>query len=155
MDLYYNSKSMKLHWGNYIAIFFTCFVVFMLWLISKTFSINTELVSEDYYDKEIAYQQKIDKLSNVRRLNAAVQVIQTEDSIQFIFPEAYAHTTVTGIIKLYRPSDISKDKTFSITRINNRQTFSKKEFIKGNYVVHVDWKGNTIPFYTEETLYIK
>ncbi len=146
---------MKLHWGNYIAIFFTCFVVFMLWLISKTFSINTELVSEDYYDKEIAYQEKIDKLSNVQRLHAAVKIIQTADSVQFIFPEIFADTAVTGMIKLYRPSDISKDKSFSIALVNKKQTFSKNAFTKGNYVVHVDWKANAIPFYTEESLYIK
>jgi hypothetical protein len=146
---------MKLHWGNYIAIFFTCFVVFMLFLIYKTFSINTELETEDYYAKEIAYQQKIDKLSNTQRLHAAVKIIQTEDSVQFVFPDQYAENAVAGKIRLYRPSDVSKDLEFPIVLSNKKQNYAKSVLTKGSYIVHIDWQGSNIPFYTEEKLYIK
>lgn len=146
---------MKLHWGNYIAIFFTCFVVFILFLVYKTFSVNTELVSEDYYDKEIAYQQKIDKLSNTERMHAYVKIIQLEDSVQFIFPNEYADDSVHGTIKLYRPADVSKDLAIPIVLANKKQLYPKSLLTKGNYVVHIDWKGNDVPFYTEESLYIK
>lgn len=146
---------MRLHWGNYIAIFFTCFVVFILFLVYKTFSINTELVTEDYYAKEIAYQQKIDKLANTQRQHAAVKIIQTEDSIQFFFPEQYADSNVSGKIRLYRPSDLSKDLELPILLSNRRQNFSKSFLSKGSYVVHIDWEGNATPFYTEEKIYIK
>jgi hypothetical protein len=146
---------MKLHWGNYIAIFFTCFVVFILFLVFKTFSINTELVSEDYYDKEIAYQQKIDKLSNTQSMHASVKIIQLEDSVQFIFPDKFVDDSIQGTIKMYRPSDISKDLELPIKLSNQKQYCSKTKLSKGNYVVHIDWKGNNVPFYTEESFYIK
>lgn len=146
---------MKLHWGNYIAIFFTCFVVFILFLVYKTFSINTELVSEDYYDKEIAYQQKIDKLSNTQSMHAYVKIVQLDDSVQFVFPEQFADGAVQGTIRLYRPSDISKDLELPIILAHNKQLYPKSLLSKGNYVVHIDWKGNNVPFYTEESLYIK
>jgi len=146
---------MKLHWGNYIAIFFTCFVVFILFLVYKTFSINTELVTEDYYDKEIAYQQKINKLSNSQSMHAVVKIIQTEDSIQFVFPDQYADNAVAGTIKLYRPSDVKKDLEFPIALANKKQFYPKARLTKGNYIVHIDWQADAIPFYTEETLYIK
>lgn len=146
---------MKLHWGNYIAIFFGCFVLFILFLVYKTFSINTELVAEDYYAKEIAYQQKIDKLSNTQNMHAAVKIIQTADSIQFVFPEQYADSNVSGKIRLYRPSDISKDLELPIMLSNRKQNYSKSLLSKGSYVVHIDWQANATPFYTEEKLYIK
>lgn len=146
---------MKLHWGNYIAIFFTCFVLFILFMVYKTFSINTELETEDYYAKEIAYQEKIDKLSNTQRLHAAVKIIETEDSVQFIFPDAYADSAITGKIRLYRPSDVSKDLEFPVILSESKQNYTKEHLDKGMYVVHIDWKANAVPFYTEEKIYIK
>lgn len=146
---------MKLHWGNYIAIFFTCFVVFILFLVYKTFSINTELESEDYYNREIAYQQKIDKLTNTQNKLARVKIIQLQDSIQFVFPDQYSDSTVSGTIRLYRPSDIKKDLTLPVTLIDKNQYCPKALLIKGNYIVHIDWSAKGIPFYTEESIYIK
>lgn len=146
---------MKLHWGNYIALFFTCFVVFILFLVYKTFSINTELESEDYYNREIAYQQKIDKLTNTQNKHAEVKIIQLADSIQFVFPQQYQDRGVEGNIRLYRPSDIKKDVSFPIELVNKTQYCSKAMLIKGNYIVHIDWIANDIPFYTEEKIYIK
>ncbi len=146
---------MKLHWGNYIAIFFFCFVVFMLYMVYKTFSINTELVSENYYDNELVYQQKIDKLSNTDSLHASVKVEQTADSLTFIFPNAFPDSAVSGTIRIYRPSDVSKDLFLPIAIKSGKQFVLKVLLVKGNYIVHFDWLANGIAFYTEETVYIK
>jgi len=146
---------MKLHWGNYIAIFFLCFVLFILFLVSKTFKVNNELVSEDYYDKEIAFQDKIDKLEATKSFKAQVAIQQINDSIQVEFPSKFPDDFISGTIQLFRPSDLSKDITLPVHVLHSKQAIACNQLIKGAYVVHVDWTSNNHKFYTEREIYIK
>ena len=143
---------MKLHWGHYIAIFFTCFVVFMLFLVYKTFDINTELVTEDYYTKEIAYQSKIDKQTNTINYDANVEVVQSKDTVLFLFPSKFQDSLIKGSINIYRPSDLKKDLIIPISVKENRQFLFKNQLSKGRYIIYVDWKVDTVLFYTEKTI---
>lgn len=146
---------MKLHWGHYIAIFFTCFVVFMLFLVYKTFDINTELVTEDYYTKEIAYQSKIDKQTNTINYDANVEVVQSKDTVLFLFPSKFQDSLIKGSINIYRPSDLKKDLIIPISVKDSRQFLFKNQLSKGRYIIYVDWKVDTLLFYTEKTIDIK
>lgn len=146
---------MKLHWGHYIAIFFTCFVVFMLALVYKTFDINTELVAEDYYNREIAYQGKINKQTNTLNYDANVEVIQSNDTVLFVFPVKFEDSLIKGTINIYRPSDIKKDLTIPISVINNKQFIFKSQLSKGRYIIYVDWQVDTLLFYSEKTIDLK
>ncbi|WP_299252439.1 FixH family protein [uncultured Cytophaga sp.] len=146
---------MKLHWGHYIAIFFTCFVVFMLALVYKTFDINTELVAEDYYNREIAYQGKINKQTNTLNYDANVEVVQSNDTVLFLFPVKFEDSLIKGTINIYRPSDIKKDLTIPISVKNKKQFIFKNQLSKGRYIIYVDWQADTLLFYTEKTIDIK
>jgi nitrogen fixation protein FixH len=146
---------MKLHWGNYIAIFFLCFVVFILFLVSKTFKVNNELVSEDYYDKEIAFQDKINKLEATKSFKAQLVIQQVNDSVEVEFPSKFSDDLISGTIQLFRPSDLSKDITVPVHVLHSKQTIACNQLIKGVYVVHVDWASNNHKFYTERKIYIK
>jgi hypothetical protein len=146
---------MKLHWGHYIAIFFTCFVVFMLVLVYKTFYINTELVTEDYYNREIAYQSKINKQTHTRDYDANVDIVQSNDSVLFVFPSQFQDSLIEGSINIYRPSDLKKDLTIPISVKKNKQFLFKNQLSKGRYIIYIDWQVDTLMFYTEKTIDIK
>ena len=146
---------MKLHWGHYIAIFFTCFVVFMLALVYKTFDINTELVAEDYYNREIAYQGKINKQTNTLNYDANVEVVQSNDTVLFLFPVKFEDSLIKGTINIYRPSDIKKDLTIPISVKNKKQFIFKNQLSKGRYIIYVDWQADTLLFSMEITIDIK
>jgi hypothetical protein len=144
---------MKLNWGHYIAIFFSCFVIFILTLVYKTFAVNIDLVSEDYYAKEIAFQDKIDKLESSKKMSAIVSVYQGQDSIEICFPEQF--NSISGSIQLFRPSDVKLDVVLPIVLKNHKQKISKNLLHNGRYVVHVDWKSDSTSFYTEQEIFIK
>ena len=55
---------MKLNWGHYIVIGFIGFVILILFMVFRSYQHNNDLVSEDYYAEEIAFQDVIDKKSN-------------------------------------------------------------------------------------------
>ena len=52
---------MKFNWGTGIVIFITQFVVSMSAMVFKASQQNVDLVTEDYYEKELAFQGLKDK----------------------------------------------------------------------------------------------
>ena len=51
---------MTISWGNKIFILYTTFAISMIVLVYKCCQTNYDLVSANYYDEELAYQQLID-----------------------------------------------------------------------------------------------
>lgn len=50
-----------MNWGWKIAIGYTAFALFILYLVYRTTGVEFELVTPDYYAQELAYQGQIDK----------------------------------------------------------------------------------------------
>lgn len=59
----------KLNWGWRISILYSGFVVFMLFMVFKTTTVKDDLVTPDYYAKELEYQQHIDKQERANQLD--------------------------------------------------------------------------------------
>ena len=51
-----------MNWGHKIIAVYVVFIAGMIFLVFKSSRQNIELVTEDYYAKELVYQQKIDEL---------------------------------------------------------------------------------------------
>ncbi len=51
-------------WGWRITILYSSFVVFMIGMAVMAFRQDFDLVSDDYYEEEIAYQGRIDQMTN-------------------------------------------------------------------------------------------
>ena len=57
---------MKLSWANSIILSFVLFMAFIGYLVHGTFQQNIDLVAEDYYQQEVAFQNVIDKSNNYK-----------------------------------------------------------------------------------------
>ena len=64
---------MKFNWGHGIAAFIGFFFIAIFSFIFFTLQFETNLVEEDYYPKEIAYQEKIDKMHNTELLKEKIR----------------------------------------------------------------------------------
>jgi hypothetical protein len=53
-----------MNWGYKIAITFILFGALIIFMVVKSFQQNIDLVTDDYYQEELKYQQQIDKLEN-------------------------------------------------------------------------------------------
>jgi hypothetical protein len=139
---------MKNNWATYITITMLLFMTFIGVLVVKTYSVNTELVSEDYYKQEIAYQSKIDNMANLKHDTATVSHVFTDSELVLSFPKS-----AKGTIEFYRPSDASKDLIVPLQlSMTNEQAFRKELFIKGLYKMKLDWESDGKRYYMEEDL---
>jgi hypothetical protein len=147
-------KTKIMNWGNYIVASFIAFGLFIGYMAVVSFQQSVDLVAEDYYQQEIAYQDHIDKVDNTENLEVKVGVHQENGQLSIRFPQAMQ--TIQGQIVLFRPSDATLDRNYEI-RVNEglEQTIPTVDLAKGMYKLKVDWTNGTKDFYSEETIFIR
>ncbi|MGB3779477.1 MAG: FixH family protein [Tunicatimonas sp.] len=144
-----------MNWGWSIVLAFSLFGLFIGWLVFRTFQETIELVSEDYYQQELGYQQQIDKMTNNQALPVPLTFSQQAQQLVVQFPAEPA-AEVQGEIHLFRPSDARRDQILTIALNPQRQQIIATEgLVKGHYRVKVDWTSGDAAYYTEETVFIQ
>lgn len=133
-----------------IILSFGLFMTFILVLVVKTYHINTELVSDNYYQQELDYQKQINKMQHTKSVTHQWQ----DHDLVLLFPED-SNQAITGKIEFYRPADASKDLAIPI-QLNNvgEQRFRRELFAKGLYKMKVDWATTSGAYYYEHDLYV-
>ncbi|MCS6823633.1 MAG: FixH family protein [Cytophagaceae bacterium] len=145
----------KFNWATAVVIAFICFASYILFLVYKTSQIKIDLVSKDYYAKEIAYEKTYEKIKNSATLKNNLKIIQTPDTILLIFPDSAEALNISGVITYMRPSDANKDVKESIQfsySLTHRTLKSKLQ--KGLYQVQVEWSDGLKNYYFEQPLYV-
>ena len=145
---------MKSNWGNWIAFAYTAFVLLIIFMVYMTFGEKWDLVSENYYEQEIKYQEKIDQ-----RSQAIADEIRPQFSIdgkQLLLSIPLENDSIekkiSGQINFFRPSDASKDFTIDFNK--ERIAVALEQFSKGKYTAKVSWNIEGVDYYNEQTLII-
>lgn len=143
-----------MNWGHKIIVVYVVFVAGMIFLVVKSSQQNKDLVTEDYYAKELVYQQKIDQSKRVAALTApvAIQVINHELTIHF--PKDFAAKKITGDAVLYCPSDERKDRSQAFTLTDEQLSIPLPESYKGLFYVKLNWEADGVTYYYEKKITI-
>lgn len=144
-----------MNWGNRIFFAFVAFMMFLGVLVYKAFQSQVQLVSPDYYKKEIAFQEQINKIDNERALDKSVHIEHNSkmDELHIIFP---AELTVEGAkVNLYRPSDASMDRKWNLqpNRVSTH-TLSTKMLASGLWIIKVEWRDQSKSYFKEQNIYL-
>lgn len=143
------------NWGHKITILYLGFVALILSLVFMSLNQDVDLVSKDYYEKELKYQSKIEQMKNLNELGEDVSTEQNKNEIIVTFPKSQLNQEVSGSIHFYNPSDSKKDFVTEIkTDESKKQTISKTLLNKGYYKMQIEWKANQKEFYSENKLVI-
>jgi hypothetical protein len=145
---------MKMNWGNWIFVSFVLFAGFIATLVTVCVREDISLVSKDYYQKELVYQDQIGRIENASLLavKPSIKVIG-EHALQISFDQF--HRIEKGELQLFRPSDAAMDKNFHIEASNTqKQFFSTETMQKGMYRARMVWTMGEKEFYIEEVIFI-
>ncbi len=146
---------MKLNWGHYITLSFIAFagVIFVMAYISMNTDVN--LVAEDYYKQEIAYQDQIDKITNYKnliekpvfRINAATKVLEIS------FSDTLYRDFSKGDLLLFRPSQSNMDKLYKISLDEKGEQFIvMKGLDKGLWKAKINFQIGESLYYHEKNI---
>ena len=144
---------MRISWGYKIAIFYLSFVIGMLFLVYKANSESFDLVTENYYEAELKYQDVINQKSNASALSAAPEITHTINSVSIQLPAEFAGKVVEGEIYLYRPSDATKDIRKNFTTADAFFQLALEEDLSGSYDIKLTWKAGGKEFFQEQKIF--
>ena len=141
------------HWGTGIVIALSLFILLILGFVFKMYFVEFHLVEEDYYPKELNYQQHIQKEQNAKALSQEIELKQVNKSIELIFPKEFKGKTIEGTVLFYYIVNSKYDKSFAIeTDTSNTAHFPITQFVKGRYKIKIEYKVDTTSYYQEESI---
>lgn len=142
-------------WGIKITVLYTGFVILIASMVIISSTNKSELVSKDYYEQELNYQQRIDALSNEKNLKTSIDYQLMDTVIILRLPDVDIAGDFKGEVLFFRPSDSSKDLKLKLA-FDKRggQIIPKKILHKGVYKMCLSWKNNAISYYKETIITI-
>jgi hypothetical protein len=144
---------MKLSWGSKIAFVYIVFVAGIGFLVFKASNQKFDLVTKDYYDQELKYQQVIDQSANTARLSVPLVVERSASELSIRFPAEMKNKKKTIDFYLYYPADAKRDFRKSIDINENEFTQPLPEAMKGKYELKLSWEVEGVKYYFEKKLF--
>jgi hypothetical protein len=146
---------MKFHWGHGILIALILIVITFSTALVLSFSDEKDhqLVTEDYYAKELAFQNQIDRSDNAKRAGYELSVTQNENGLS-ISVEGLKTAITSGSAVLMRPSDENLDLTVTLST-QGECLFEASGLRRGKYSLTVAWEEGDTPYLLEKEVFIQ
>ena len=146
----------KYNWGFGIAVSFILFALATFVMVYISVSTNVDLVTDDYYEKELKYQQHIELVKSTSALEQTIGVDVTATNIVLKYPNLGSTASYSGTVFFFRPSDQRGDyqKSVSIDSIYS-QTFSTETMKQGFWRAKIFWNVGQKEYYSELPIIIQ
>lgn len=137
-------------WGKGILLTIVAFVAFMITLV--VISVKQDdihLVAENYYEKEIKYQDQIDREKAGEGLDREVLVFDEQRKSMVLDLPVGAK----GNLQLFRPSDakLDQDLVLNITE-PGKTTIPLDKLKSGYWRIQLTWTEGGVEFYQEKKI---
>lgn len=142
-----------MNWGTGLAITIGAFMLMILLFVFGASKLQTELVSDNYYEKEIKFQETIDKQKNTNALEGNFEILGTVKSVKINLPKDLEGQEIEGTISLYRPSSEMLD--FEVKAENSmEQVIESENLVAGKWTISIDITADGKGYYYEEKVYL-
>lgn len=143
----------KFNWGTGAFMLFGGFAIFMSCLAIFASQQSHELVTDDYYEKELEFKE-VQKKQERTALLATLTVMKIESGYFVIdFPKEI-EDEISGEITFFKPSNQNDDKLIEFTTISNNYKVDITDYSSGMYKVKIDWLSNEVEYYNEGEIII-
>lgn len=138
-------------WGKGVTISFIAFAVFIGALVTVCVREDISLVSKNYYDEELRYQEQIDRLNNAAALIKRPLILIRDGHLEVQYG-AFA-ALEEGELILTRPSDARYDAKFAVrTGSDSVRVFNLSMYPAGRYNTSLRWKMKGKEFLVQESI---
>lgn len=131
---------MKVSWGTGIVIAIALFIGFIMTMVVKMSTdprADHEMVTDNYYAKELAYQEVIDAKKNAS--NIKLEYESTEAGLLLTLsntPEVLNNV----IVELYRADNRKLDIHLPLERTGNQILVEKQLLVQGKYNLSIEYR---------------
>lgn len=148
---------MRVNWSTGIVMAFALFITFILYFVLKVqgdAKYDHEMVTEEYYKKEIGFQAQLDKQQNAMDLAEKLIIKNTNEGLVIQFPKSFDYKKIQGNVSLYRPSNQQLDFDMQISLSTSNLLVPKTKLAGGRWDITIDWNYNGKAFLNKETVNI-
>jgi len=136
------------NWGWGIASVYTVFAIATIAFAVFSFTQKVELVTPDYYERELAYDDHARRVHNAAALVQPVRVDMdaSAQTLSLTFPMKPS----SGFVLLYRPSASGLDRRYDLAcdaALSMR--IDVRDLPRGEWRVQVTWDSGSTPLYHE------
>ena len=144
-----------MNWGARIAVGFSIFCLITIGVTVYLMNQKVDIVTENYYEKELKYQDQIDKVTRTRALKESVDIANTGRELIIKFPNLPDKNQSKDFISLYRPSDNTKDVKIPVmTDTSKTQVVSIDKLLKGYWKIQLNWTSGGSEYYYESVFHL-
>ncbi len=147
---------MKTNWGAGILALIIVFLIIMGVMAYIAFNQRVDLVTKNYYEKELKYQNDIAKQQNAFDLKNRVQIEQFPGKLAITFPIEEVGNNISGDVSFYRASDSRDDIQFTL-QIDSTGKFQipLTRVKKGLWTIIVNWHAQGLDYLTQKKFIIE
>ena len=146
------AKQIIMNWGYKILIIYSAFVLGIVFMVYKATQQNIDLVTTDYYAKELVYQDRIDEAKRTSLLSAPVTIVKNNGQLEIAFPTEFLNKKITGSVKIYFPPNEKKDASKGFETVGSIVKMPIPEKNKGFHYIQVSWVADGLSYYYEQKI---
>lgn len=139
-----------MNWGKGIAIALALFMGFIIYLAVTLMSQDVNLETEDYYLREMAYDEEIKAIQNANN-GKKIKVKNEDEQIVVVIPSDEDYEDV--LIEFNRPNNEKMDKEFKMEGTKT-MVISYDMLQKGKYNLTITYLSDGRPCLQKEEIYI-
>lgn len=142
-------------WPYVIIAVFVLFAGYIGYMVQQALRTTVDLVSPDYYQQELAYQQRMESVARTAALPVPVELKYEAEARQLTLqlPSSLARQPVQGQLHFFRPSNQLLDFTLPLQGPSQRISTAKMQ--PGYWRVRFDFTGGGQAYFIEKELIIK
>jgi nitrogen fixation protein FixH len=151
------SVKLRVNWGTGIALAYALFVAGTTAFVIFALGRPVELVSADYYEQSLTYDQRLDAARRGDALGDAVRVAQAPDGRALIvrLPRERASAS-TGTLTLYRPSSEAADRVVPLALdAEGDQRVPLAGVAAGRWIVKIEWQSQGRRYYRQAAVQVQ
>ena len=146
--------TLKFNWGKGIMLLYFCFVAGIVFMVYKSSMQKVDLVTNDYYKQELAFENQIQSSKNATAENN-FQFSANDANLILSFTKNQL-TDLKGSIHFYKPDNENLDMTIPIqTNSSGEMIISKKYLKPGLWKMEINWQSNGKSFYSMQPFNIQ
>ena len=146
---------MKINWGTGIVIgmiAFMGFIMFMVITMMTDKEYDHDMVTENYYAKDLVYQNEIDAEKKANSLTSKIKIEKSSEGLHIYFPEELQEKNVSGSIQMYRPSNEKLDFQIPLQIENSTMLIEDSKLVGGSWKVTIAWEMDGEQYLFKKTI---
>ena len=146
-------KPTRNYWPLGIIAAFVVFFCGLTTAIVIAATHHENLVSENYYEQEIKFEDQIAGADRAQKSGATLAFDAQNGLLVVQVPVAQLALKFTGTVELYRPSEPKLDREFMLeTKADGTQTLNVSQLTAGLWLVRAQWIAGGENYFLEQKI---